>query len=132
MSQVGVEALRPAYEAMGRGDWDAVFRDAHPDFELKTPDRGLGAGEVRGREQASRAFADFFEPYEEVVAEPQEVFEHGDRIVVFFALRSRPRGSSSAVEIRAAHLWTMRNGRAARCEIFPVREEALKAAGIEQ
>ena len=64
--------------------------------------------------------------------EPQEFFERGDWIVVFFLMRSRPRGSTAVVEIRAAHLWTMRDGRAARLEIFPRREKALEAAGISQ
>jgi len=132
MPEAYFEALRPAYEAISRGDWDAVFRDVDPDFELKTPDRGLGVATVRGREQASRAFEDFFEPYEEVIAEPQEFFDRGDRIVVFFLLRSRPRGSRATVEIRAAHLWTMRDGRAARLEIFPEREKALEAAGLSE
>jgi ketosteroid isomerase-like protein len=128
MSKADIETLRLAYEAISRRDWDAVFRDAQPDFELKAPDQGPLPGTYRGREEASRAFADFFEPFEEVLAEPQEFFEHGDRIVVFFLLRSRPKGSSAVVDIRVGHLWTMRNGKAARCEIFPEREKALEAA----
>jgi ketosteroid isomerase-like protein len=129
MAQTDIEALRAEYEAISRGDWEAVFRDVHADFELR-PDRGALAGPFRGREEARQAFEDFFEPFEEVLAEPQEFFERGDQIVVFFLLRSRPRDSQAVVEIRAAHLWTMRDGRAARCEIFPKREEALAAAGL--
>jgi hypothetical protein len=45
-------------------------------------------------------------------------------------LRSRPAGSRAEVEIRAAHVWTMRDGRATRLEIFPRREKALEAAGL--
>ena len=130
MSHGDVETLRAEYEAISRGDWPAVFREAHPDFELKTPDRGLVPQTVRGRQEARRAFEDFFEPFEEVLAEPQEFFERGDLIVVFFLLRSRPKGSSAVVEIRAGHLWTMREGKPARCEIFPEREKALEAAGL--
>ncbi len=122
--------LRAEYEAMSRRDWDGVFCDVHPDFELRTPDRGLGAVTYKGREEARRAFEDFFEPFEEVAADPQEFFERGDRIVVFFLLRSRPTGSNAVVEIRAGHLWTLRDGRAARLEIFPEREKALKGAGL--
>jgi ketosteroid isomerase-like protein len=128
MSQADVETLRAEYEAISRRDWDALFEEAHPDFELKTPDRGPEPETFRGREAARRAFEDFFEPFEEVLAEPQEFFERGDHVVVFFLLRSRPMGSNAAVEIRAGHLWTMRDGRAARCEIFPQREKALEAA----
>ena len=34
MSQADIETLRAVYEAVSRGDWDAAFRDARPDFEL--------------------------------------------------------------------------------------------------
>jgi ketosteroid isomerase-like protein len=41
-------------------------------------------------------------------------------------------GGSAVVEIRAGHLWTMRDGKAARLEIFPEREKALEAAGVSE
>ena len=71
-----------------------------------------------------------FAPYEEVLVEPQEFFDRGDRIAVYFLQRCRPRGSSAAVEIRAGHVWTMRDGKAARLEIFPEREKALESIGL--
>jgi ketosteroid isomerase-like protein len=128
MSQQDVETLRAEYEAFGRKDF---FRSVHPDFELKTPAQGPEVRTThRSPDEARRSFEDFFEPYEDVVIEPQEFFERGDQIVVFFLMRSRPRGSSAVVEIRAGHVWTMRDGKAARLEIFPQREKALEAAGL--
>src|SRR5207249_2053539 len=109
MSQADIETLRAEYEAMSRQEWSAVFRSAHSDFELTTPERSAIAGTFHGRDNARRQIADFFGPFEEVLAEPEEFFERGDRIVVFFRLRSRPKGSSAGVAIRAAHLWTMRD-----------------------
>jgi ketosteroid isomerase-like protein len=132
MSQADIETLRTEYEALSRMEWDAVLREAHADFELKPPDRSAVPETVHGREEARRAFEDFFEPFEEVLIEPQEFFECGDQIVVYFLQRSRPKGSSAVVEIRAGHRWTMRDGRAARCEIFPEREEALEAARLRE
>jgi ketosteroid isomerase-like protein len=73
---------------------------------------------------------DFFSPYEEVLVEPQEFFDAGDKIVVYFVQRCRPQGSTATVEIRAGHLWTMRDGRPAALEIFPEREQAKAAAGL--
>jgi ketosteroid isomerase-like protein len=128
MSGADIEALRAEYEAMGRGHF---FRAVHADFELKTPERGPQARKThRGPEEARRAFEDFFEPFEEVVAEPRKFFERDDRIVVFLRLRSRPRGSSAVVEIRLGHLWTMRAGKPVGLEIFPEREKALEAADL--
>jgi ketosteroid isomerase-like protein len=128
MSQADIDTLLAEYEAMGRQDWPAMFRGAHPDFEFKPPDRGLGAGSAHGRDNAREAVQTFFSPFEEVVIEPQEFHERGDRIAVFFLLRTRPRGSSAMVEIRAGHVWTMREGKPTRLEVFPEREKALAAA----
>jgi ketosteroid isomerase-like protein len=132
MSQTDIETLRQAYEAFSRGDWNAAFAAGHPDLEFKTADRVISPGTYRGREEVTRFFEDLLEPFEEVVAKPQEFFERGDRIVVFVLVRSRPRGSSAVVENRIGHLWTMRDGKVARFEIFPEREKALEAAGLSE
>jgi uncharacterized protein len=132
LEALGIETLRGVYEAISRGDWDAAFRDAHPGLEYKVLDRDPGTGTYRGREEVRRVLEDQLEAFEEVVAEPEEFFLRGDQIVVFVRVRSRPRGSSATVEIRVAHLWTMRDGKAARFELFPVRQEALEAAGLSE
>jgi uncharacterized protein len=132
MSEADVETLRRGYEAFSRGDWDAAFRAAHPDLEFRTADRVTNPGTYRGRSEVKRFFDDLFQPFEEVVAEPQQFFDCGDRIVVFVLVRSRPRGSSAVVENRIGHLWTMRDGKVVRFEIFPEREKALEAAGLSE
>jgi uncharacterized protein len=131
MPQADIEMLRAGYEAFNRGDWDAIFREAPPDFELRTADRVISPGTYRGPEEARRFFEDLFEAFEEVVTEPEEFLERGDRIVVLLLVRSRPRGSSAVVENRIAHLWTMRDGKAVRFQIFPERQEALAAVDLD-
>jgi ketosteroid isomerase-like protein len=132
MSQTDIETLRSEYHAMSRRDWDGLLRGAHPNFELKTPESGLGRGVLRGPERARREFEEFFGPFDAVTVEPEAFFEGDGQIVVFFLQRSRPKGSSASVETRAAHLWTMRDGRATRLEIFPQRAKALEAAGLSE
>ena len=132
MSQADIETLRAGYEAVSRGDWDQALRESHPDFELKTAARFTSPKTHRGPEAARQFFDDLFEAFEEVVIEPQEFFENGDRIAVFLLVRSRPKGSSAVVENRIGHLWTMREGKAIRLEIFPEREKALEAAGLSE
>ncbi len=132
MSQADIDTLRYAYEAINRGDWDSAFRATHPDFELKAPDRMMRAGTYRGSVAARQFFEDLLEAFEEVVVQPEKFLESGERIVVFVSLRSRPSGSSAAMEIRIAHIWTMRDGKAVQLEIFPEREEALQAVGLSQ
>jgi ketosteroid isomerase-like protein len=127
-----LEALRDEYAAMSRKDWNAVLSVAHPEFELKTPSGGLDEGTVRGVEESRRAFEEFFRPFEALSVEPEAFFDGEDQIVVFFVQRARPLGSSGLLERRAAHLWTMRDGKAMKLEIFPDRGRALEAAGLSE
>ena len=36
MSEENIELIRSVYEPLNRGDWDEVFRNAHPEMELTT------------------------------------------------------------------------------------------------
>ena len=132
MSQADIEALRVIYEAVSRGDWNAVFLQVHPDFEWKTPDGVPLAGTYRGPEQVRRFFEDRWQAFEDVTVEPEEFFESGNRIVVFARSRLRPSGTTAVIENRLGHLWTMREGKAARCEVFSQGEKALEAAGLSE
>jgi ketosteroid isomerase-like protein len=130
MSQFQREALRAKYKAVSKDHLGAIFEDVHPDFELKTADRVPGAGTYHGAEAATQFFAELVEPFEQVTYDPQEFFERGDQIVVFLVVRFHPRGTSSVVENQVAALWTIRDGKPARCEVFAQREKALEAAGM--
>jgi ketosteroid isomerase-like protein len=132
MSEEALTALRAEYAAMSRRDWKAVLSVAHRDFELLTPGGGLDVERIRGVESARRAFEDFFSPFDALSVEPEAFFEGDGQVVVFFLQRARPLGSTAYVERRAAHLWTMRDGKAMALEIFPRREKALEAAGLSE
>ena len=99
--------IRSIYEPFNRGDWDVVFSDAHPDFEITTQ-RGPTAGTYRGRRAVEEAIEDMLAPFEVWAMGPEEFFDGGDHVVVFVGLRSRPKGSSAEIEIRLGHLWTIR------------------------
>jgi uncharacterized protein len=129
MMRAEVEMLRAGYEAMNRGDWDAAFGLTHSDFEWKTDDRLPNAGTYRGREEITRFLADQREPFDDVLQVPEEFLQQGNQVVVFVRLRSRPKGSSSFTESHIAHVWTFRDGKAARAEAYAEREKALDAVG---
>jgi ketosteroid isomerase-like protein len=130
MSQADIEDLRARYEAISRGDRGAGFRDVQPGFTLKTGEQVPNAGTYLGAEAATRFVEDLWEPFEEVTMEPQEFFERGDQIVVLLVVRARHKGSSAVVENRIGALWTMREGKPLRLEMYPKREQALEAAGL--
>jgi ketosteroid isomerase-like protein len=130
VSEADIETLRGGYAAFGQGEWQSLFNAADPDFELETASRSPNAGTYRGLEEARRFFEDLFTPFEEIVPEPQKFFDRGERIAVVLKVTIRPKGSTATLENRIGHLWTFRDGKAIRLEIFPEREKALEAIGM--
>jgi ketosteroid isomerase-like protein len=132
MSQAEIETLRAVYEAVSRGDWDEAFRDADPEFELRPPDQNPIAGSLRGREAIRGFFDELWAAFDEVTVQPREFLQLDDRILVSLLMQLRPSDSGAKVEMHLTHLWTMRDGRPARCSVFLRREEALEAAGVQE
>jgi ketosteroid isomerase-like protein len=63
--------------------------------------------------------------------EAERYVESGDLVVVLTRYSGRGKGSGAPVETLGAHVWTMRDGKAVRLEVFPNRESALRATGID-
>ena len=132
MSQENVEIVRRIYDAGKRGDWDAGFRDAAPDFEV-TFKAGPGAGTHRGREAVESVFRDAVSGFDFWIMEPVEFHESGDQVVVVVDNRLRPKGGTSGeFEFRNGHVWTIREGAVLSMVGFETSEGALKAAGLSE
>jgi ketosteroid isomerase-like protein len=100
MSQENVEVVRAVYEAMNRGDWDALFRYMHPNVALTTPPRGTDAGTYQGREEIMRYMQGWMDVFAAWNIEPEKIFESGDQVAVFINRPLRPKGSSAEIETR--------------------------------
>jgi ketosteroid isomerase-like protein len=124
--------LRRGYAALSRGDLDATMADAHPDLEIVTSGAFLDRGMVyRGRDGIAQFFemlADSFEWFEYELEDVVEVDE--DRVLALLRLRARGRGSGVEVDTPLAHLWELRDEKAARMQAFAEREEAFAALGL--
>ena len=132
MSQAEIETLRAGYEAMSRGDLDAAFREAGPDFEFVPLDKNPIGGTYRGSEAVRGFFADLWAAFEKVTIEPGPFLEEDDTIVVSLLMTLWPSGSAAKVEMHITHVWTIRDRRPVRCRTFLEREEALAVAGLSE
>jgi ketosteroid isomerase-like protein len=71
-------------------------------------------------------------PWENWRCEAEEFIAHGDHVVVLARYRGRGKGSGAPVDTQGAHVWTMRNGKAVRLEIFADRQRALESVRLRQ
>lgn len=126
--QTTLAAPVPAlYRAINGRDYDAGFALLHDDFEWLEPAHTLLGG-PRGFDEIRQAIEKQLEVFDELRIEPEAFHVHGDQVAVPIRQRARGGRSGVEVEIRISHLWTVRDGKASRLEVFAAREDARRAA----
>ena len=131
MSQENVEIVRAALDAFIRRDWDAVFKDAAPDFQL---DWSRSIGPYRGvypLDQTRRFLEDFAATFESVRLEPLDYIDSGDSVVVPITARFMGRNGIEATT-GGAQLWTIHEGTVRCCSLFQTKAGAVEAAGLSE
>jgi ketosteroid isomerase-like protein len=122
-----VDIVRAAFDAFGRGDFDAVLEICDPEIVVRDPDRTGTA--FRGIEGLRRFWEEWFENWQEYRVEPKEFEEHGDEILVH--AEQSGRGNLSGVEISQDffNVIRLRDGRVLEYRIYTDREGALASLG---
>jgi ketosteroid isomerase-like protein len=120
-----VEILRSAYEALNRGATSEALAALDRDAEWVEHSSLPEAGAYRGRD-AIEAFLDgFLESWEEFRQEPEQFVDAGERVGIVLHSYARGKGSGVEVEMRYAHVWTMRDGQGVRVDTYEDAAEAL-------
>lgn len=136
MSRENVEVVRRVYEAAGSRDAATVLSLYDSDVELDNTRLEIAddaGGIYRGHDGLREFFRDWHQAWENVEYDYDELIDAGDdKVVAVVTRRARGRSSGAAVELHAALVWTLRNGRVARVVWFRTRQEALAAAGLGQ
>ena len=128
MSQ-NVELVKAAINAANRGDWDAVFQDMAPGFELDMS-RAVGPGRgIYALDQARHTWGEFAASWESLRVEPHEFIEAGDLVVVPWTVHVRGRDGIEVVS-RPTFVWTIRDGAIERISLYQERQDALAAVGL--
>jgi ketosteroid isomerase-like protein len=134
MSEENVEVVRQALEAWGRGDPKAATDLLDPEVEWTMPSNLPETGTYRGRDEVVRRLEEFLEAWDDLAVTVEELVDAGDRVVAL--ARYSGRGRESGIEISGvntdAQVWTVRNGKALRVELYGGTAEALGAAGLSE
>jgi hypothetical protein len=132
VSREDIELARRGYDAFNRGDMNDAFELFDSEIEWSegtdVPEPQVYHGHDGVRRQQER----FREAWESFSIEPEEFIEAGDRLVVLVKLVGRGKGSGIDVEARGAHVWTVRDGRAVRLEMYADPGRALEAVGLRE
>jgi ketosteroid isomerase-like protein len=121
--------FRERFECYNRHDFDAMEAMYWPDAVFDPSRVFLGERSRRGYADMREYWEEIWEIWDGVRMDPAEVLDvGGDRYVVVVELGGRGKRSGADVGQPMAFLYVMRDGRIARCDVFPDREAALAAA----
>jgi len=131
MSQENVEMVRRAIDSINRGELRPV-EDAADDFTMDWSNSiGPLRGVYRGRAQVTRFMESFFEAWDELQWDVQEMIDlDSDHVLVVNKVRMRGRASGAVVQAIGSQVWTVRNGKLESVKVFQSKSEALEAAGL--
>jgi ketosteroid isomerase-like protein len=119
------EVVLAAYDSFNQGETEAILDLLHPDIEWVPPPTSVEPHPLHGRD----AVREYLAPniFESQTAEPIEIIEHGNRLLVVAHVRARGRGSGIEIDQTAYHILTIEGGRAVRFEVHVDRATALAA-----
>jgi hypothetical protein len=142
VTQQNVETLRQIYEAFNDREIENLMEGFHPEIEIEeTQDlayaaallRVLGprfvilSGGYRGHSEVKKLWETVWEISEWFIVDPEEFIEVDEHVVVPLILSARAKGTGLEGEAPTAHLWTMRDWKGFRLQVFADKRQAMAA-----
>jgi ketosteroid isomerase-like protein len=114
------------FEDLFEGDTTRVAELFDPEVEIHPPGGPIGGSVQRGYQGVVRNWRDLLATFDEFLIDPLEFHESGEQVVVIQRNVGRMRGME--VDEMSSVLFTLRDHRITRIDVFASREGALEAA----
>jgi ketosteroid isomerase-like protein len=90
-----------------------------------------GSKEYVGLDGFRALWVDWLAPWAEYRTAIEHAVDCGERVLLLQRSCGRMRGSTGQVDLSPGVVWTLRDGKVARFEVYADRADALKAVGLE-
>ncbi len=131
MSTEDLELMRRGYESfITTGELAEEFIGPEFVWDMSTfrgwPERQT----YEGIEGAREFLAAWGEAWDDWTLEIEELHQAGDRIVVIAQQRGHAKATGLPVDMRFGQVWTIRDGKQVRMQMYASPEEAMRAVGV--
>ena len=131
MSTRGEQAAIGFADAITTGDRDAALVVCHPEIEFDSM-LGISGRTYRGHAGIREYFADIESAWDKWKVEVERAVEGPDgRVAIVMTMHARGQGSGLTLAERTAHIWTLRDGRLVRNQLYRDPQLALRDLGIK-
>ena len=130
MDTVNEAAARGFARAITAGDRETGVALCHPKVVFQSM-LGISGRSYLGHAGIREYYDDIESAWAEWNVEVERVAEGADgRVAIVLMMRARGKESGAELTERTAHIWTLRDGRLFRNELYREPEEALHALGL--
>jgi ketosteroid isomerase-like protein len=130
-----LELIRQGYDAINRGAWEAAVENVDPDVEWIVPDilPDSAGRSYRGPEGVKTFLETWREVFPDFRVEIEEMIDFDEHVLVMARVGGQGRDSGAEVKSPSfPHVWTFREGKVVRLEMFPRKAVALEALGLSE
>jgi uncharacterized protein len=132
MSEENIKFVRDGYARFNAGERTAELWFWHPDAEYHAAREDPDSDVHRGIDAIRQQFASWLEAYPDLKIEVLEAEGLGDEVFLWVRFVGHGAASGIPLELELAHVYTIRDGRAARVVEYMDREEARQATGLRE
>jgi ketosteroid isomerase-like protein len=129
MSQENVEIVRRVNDAFHAADWDAALGLYDDEAELDMT-RMLAGDVYHGPEEVRKFYTRWIVAWERFQAERLDLIDAGNAVVLVSRITGVGKGSGAEVQMRAADVFFVEDGRIVRHVGYPDAAEALADLGL--
>ena len=130
MSRENLEIVLDGYARYNAGERTPQLWFWHPDAEYHVARDDPDSAVHRGIDAIRRQFASWEEAYPDLRVEVLDARANGDQVFLWVRFVGHGAISGIPLEMELAHLYTMRDGKAAKVVEYMDRDEALEAVGL--
>ncbi|MDQ3554694.1 MAG: nuclear transport factor 2 family protein [Chloroflexota bacterium] len=133
MSRENVEVVRRAVEAFNEvGMAESALRFFDPGGVFEEPPEQPSPTVAEGRDAAVRTFRQFDEAWEEHRSEPEDIRTIDDERVLVLSIEHFRGRDGIEISQPCGSIFTLRDGKIVRLQSFWERDNALKAAALQE
>jgi ketosteroid isomerase-like protein len=124
--------LRHAFEVFNRAGIESVLDLMHPEVEAVDLPQAPEGRHHTGRAAIAAWFGSMEEIWDGLRLDAEEVTElDGERVLAVVRFSGRARSSGMEIDQRVATVFTIREGKTVRWQIYPTRDEAFADAAAD-
>jgi ketosteroid isomerase-like protein len=127
-----LELVKRAFERWNSGDRELDYATIDPEVELRTPLGSTGGEPYRGHDGFRQWLSDIDDQFEVWELRPSawRILD-GDRVLGLGEIHAKGRGSGIELDQELAWLFSFRDGRLWRYDVFYDHDQALSSLGLE-